>query len=115
MKEQSNNSFTFSFSYLIYQCPKTCPIERIIELIRTHNLKNKSVTLQVLNPKYIISKRQLEITIYQTIVAFHSNENIARDKGTELLLRLSGYRQIKKALKVFGIEEQSNYVMFIGF
>ncbi|MHA1203556.1 MAG: KEOPS complex subunit Cgi121 [Candidatus Heimdallarchaeaceae archaeon] len=115
MKEQSNNSFTFSFSYLIYQLPKIYSIEKIIELIKTYNLKNKSVTLQVLDPKYIISKKQLEIAIYQTIVAFHSNENIARDKGTELLLRLSGYRQIKKALIVFGIEEQSKYVMFIGF
>ncbi|MHA1116158.1 MAG: hypothetical protein ACTSPJ_08280, partial [Candidatus Heimdallarchaeaceae archaeon] len=63
MKEQSNNSFTFSFSYLIYQLPKIYSIEKIIELIKTYNLKNKSVTLQVLDPKYIISKKQLEIAI----------------------------------------------------
>ena len=115
MKEQDNNSFTFSFSYMIYRLHENFSINEILDLIKRVNLTNESTTLQVLNPKYIISNRQLEIAIYQTITAFHSNENRARDKGTELLLRLSGYRQIKKALKIFGIEDKSEYIMFIGF
>jgi len=70
--------------------------------------------IQLLNPSYIVSKKQLEAAVYHTIRAFEEKRNIARDKKTELIVRIAGVNQIKNAFEHFGvIENIKEYIVII--
>ncbi|HOP09514.1 MAG TPA: KEOPS complex subunit Cgi121, partial [Candidatus Methanofastidiosa archaeon] len=55
------------------------------------------------NPSYVLDKKQAEFAAVLALKAFENGQNIANKLAIEFLVRLSGEKQIKKAL-AFGME-----------
>ncbi|MCD6522639.1 MAG: hypothetical protein J7K68_02735 [Candidatus Diapherotrites archaeon] len=66
--------------------------------------KIKGATVQMVNPNAVLGNLHMKYCILSTIKAFSSKTNISKDMGIELLLRLSGQRQVGKALKTLGVK-----------
>jgi len=75
-------------------------IEKIREIYPDNTL--------IYNPKYIINKKQAEFAAILALKAFENGQNIANKLPIEFLVRLSGEKQIKKALS-FGMAELEEY------
>jgi KEOPS complex subunit Cgi121 len=56
------------------------------------------VTVQAFDARYVVSRRHLERAVELADRAFERGENVARDRGVEILLYAAGRRQIDRAL-----------------
>ncbi len=59
---------------------------------------SKNQKTQVVDGKCFFGKKHVIHSIFQTLKAFRSRENIAKNQELEFLVRFSGERQIKRAL-----------------
>ena len=102
-----------SFTYNIYLLPHSFDLDHLIEISKTR--KKSHVTLQVIDPTWITSEKHISVSIYHTQKAFDEERNFARERSTEFLIRLSGQRQIKNALKQFGVNDNSKHILVVVF
>lgn len=107
------NDREVSFTYNIYLLPNSFSLDNLIEKSKTRKLSK--VTLQVLDPTWITSKKHISAAVYHTQKAFDEERNFARDKATEFLIRISGQKQIKNALKQVGVQVDSKQVLVVSF
>jgi KEOPS complex subunit Cgi121 len=56
------------------------------------------VTVQAFDARYVVSRTHLERAVELADRAFDRGENVARDRGVEILLYAAGRRQIDRAL-----------------
>ncbi|MCS7364974.1 MAG: KEOPS complex subunit Cgi121 [archaeon GB-1867-035] len=63
------------------------------------------VVIQVFNPNIIISLRHLLISVMKALRSFSEGRNICDKIEMEILLYISGRRQIRDALKIAGLPE----------
>jgi KEOPS complex subunit Cgi121 len=56
------------------------------------------VTVQAFDARYVVSRRHLERAVELADRAFDRGENVARDRGVEIMLYAAGRRQIDRAL-----------------
>ena len=56
------------------------------------------VTVQAFDARYVVSRAHLERAVELADRAFERGENVARDRGVEILLYAAGRRQIDQAL-----------------
>ncbi len=103
----------FEYNYLVFSTPQSLNSDKIIEKIK--NQKQEAVYLQVLDPKFLISDKQIVAALFHTKRAFHNNKNIARDFSTEFIVRLAGKRQISSSIDLLGIKDSSTEIMIIAF
>lgn len=108
-----DNPSDVKYSYKICRKSPRLSIDNLFELIKEN--QNDFISIQVIDPTWIVSKKHLQAAVYHTLKAFKNGRNIARGSETELLIRLSGFSQIKKAVKAFGINDQTNTLLFIAF
>lgn len=73
------------------------------------------VTVQAFDARYIVSARHLERAVELADRAFDRGENVARDRGVEIMLYAAGRRQIDRALTL-GVApgEQAVVVLVAG-
>ncbi|MBR9707339.1 MAG: hypothetical protein GOV15_02785 [Candidatus Diapherotrites archaeon] len=84
-------------------------IDDLDELLSTiRKLANKENVVQTLDSQYVSSTEQLSFADLEARWAFENKRNLTKDLNTEFLLRLSGQRQIKKALEDFGIKKTNS-------
>ena len=62
------------------------------------------VTIQAFDARYVVSRQHLERAVELADRAFARGENVARDRGVEILLYAAGRRQIDDALAM-GVSE----------
>jgi tRNA threonylcarbamoyladenosine modification (KEOPS) complex Cgi121 subunit len=62
------------------------------------------------NPEYVLNENHLRFALWHAKKAFKNGTNIARNLQIEFLIRLSGRKQIKKALELM---PQRNYCICI--
>jgi tRNA threonylcarbamoyladenosine modification (KEOPS) complex Cgi121 subunit len=101
------------YYYRIFNIPSSLDIDALLDFLRKKDISE--TTLQILDPTYIISMKQLLSAIYHTEKSFKEERNIARNKGNELLIRLAGKRQISNALKTYGLKKSSKYLLILAF
>jgi tRNA threonylcarbamoyladenosine modification (KEOPS) complex Cgi121 subunit len=65
----------------------------------TEKLEKNEENILVFNPEYIISKQQALFAAKMAIKAMENGQNIANKLPIEFLVRLSGRKQIAKALE----------------
>jgi KEOPS complex subunit Cgi121 len=58
------------------------------------------VTVQAFDARYVVSRAHLERAVALADRAFERGENVARDRGVEILLYAAGRRQIDRALTI---------------
>lgn len=108
-----DNPSEVTYSYKICRKSPRLSADSLFELIKEN--KNDAISIQVINPIWIVSKKHLQVAVYHTLKALKNGRNIARRSETELLIRLSGLRQIKKAVEAFGINDQTSTLLIIAF
>lgn len=64
------------------------------------------VTAQFFDASLIASWEHVVFSAFNAIKAFEAGRNIAKNLGMEVLVRLSGQRQISVALKLMGLKEE---------
>jgi len=69
---------------------------------------------QVASNKAIVSKKQVLQAVEQTLSAFTNGTNFAKREEIELLLRLSGRKQLPKALEILGVKNGRQEVAVIA-
>ena len=79
-------------------------LETFIDLIKESQSNFKNSYLQFFNNKYVLNTQHIYHACYYTQKAFFYNTNISNKKELEVLLYLSAERQIKYAIKDFGID-----------
>ncbi|MHA1399411.1 MAG: KEOPS complex subunit Cgi121 [Candidatus Heimdallarchaeaceae archaeon] len=103
----------FSFDFFIFNIHSSFTPSNILKELKGRNNNSKTI-IQALDPKYIVSERHLQVGVYHTLKAFQKKRNIAREMGTELILRLAGKRQISKALKIFGLSNNTEKILILA-
>lgn len=63
----------------------------------------------IYNPSYVLDKEQARLAAIMSKMAFENGQNIAKKMPIEFLVRLSGEKQIKKAIS-FGIRDLGSLV-----
>ena len=69
-------------------------------------------TVQAFDARYVVDRAHLERALVLADRAFERGENVARDRGIEVLLYAAGRRQISRALAM-GIEEGEKEVVVL--
>ena len=91
--------------------------EKISEIVKTLSLEEKKLPennhLLIIDAGGIAGVRHLKACIHFSIQSFAQKENLAKSLNTEILLYLSGYRQISKAIKKIGLNKSSKIIVGI--
>lgn len=74
-------------------------------------IKSKVDILQLVDADKICGELHLLSGIYRTYRAKKESKNIAKENSVELLLRLSGKRQINEAISILGLNEKTRNVL----
>ncbi len=82
-------------------------IENINTFLETFRNENKNVPIQFFNAKYIASSEHLFFAALNALNSFDKKTNISNNLAVEALLYASAQRQIKKAVKMLGIKQDS--------
>ena len=80
---------------------------KLLSLSNYIDINYDSALLQFLNTKYILNSEHIYSACYFTYNAFLSHNNISKSKEIELLLFLSVNRQIKIAIRDFGLPDDT--------
>ena len=80
--------------------------EKLIEILK------KNGADAIFDESKTYGTNHISMALYQTIEAFKNNNNFADDFSLEYLIRLSGEKQISKAL-IFGIKNGDNRIGII--
>ncbi len=108
-----NNLGSFEYQYSVFSTSQPFNSETVVEIFKSQ--KKDNVHLQILDPTFIVSEKQIIAALYHTKKAFQRGNNIARDFTTEFLLRLSGKRQISNAINFLGIKDSCINILIIAF
>ena len=73
------------------------------------------VEIQVLDAHMVFDREHIEIALEKSERAFAQGRNIAKTRGTELMLYAGAERQISKALKKMGLKEGMEELAIIAF
>jgi tRNA threonylcarbamoyladenosine modification (KEOPS) complex Cgi121 subunit len=108
-----NNIGTKDYYFRIFSNSKSLDIDAILDFLAKR--ESSQITVQIIDPTFIVSERQLQSAIYHVEKSFENKRNIARNKGSEFIIRLTGKRQISSALKQIGIQKNGQYLLAISF
>lgn len=86
---------------------RICHAEEEFNIERVQKFEGKFLFF---NPEHVLNENHLRFALWHAKRAFNNGTNIARDLQIEFLVRLSGRRQIKKALELM---PESNYCICI--
>ncbi len=84
-------------------------IKKIIKIL--DNLKNITV-YQTIDPKYIVSERQLEIALDKAENAFKQGKNKSNSLNNELLLWVCAEKHVSQAINKSGAKKTSDFFLF---
>ena len=96
-------------------------MEQIVGCGRLKTNKIEEVKLLIgpnfalINPRIVCGKLHLQQAAYLAANAHQGNYNLANDKSTEVLLYLTAQRQISKAIKIGGINNDVECVAWASF
>ncbi|MHA1686946.1 MAG: KEOPS complex subunit Cgi121 [Candidatus Heimdallarchaeaceae archaeon] len=112
-----SNTEDFSINFA-WKCCLITPLsnfssKRVIEIVNKYSKKSPN-TYQIINPIIIVSERQINSAIYQSLKAFVNNRNVTRNLALEIIVRLTGTTQIEKALDITGITDKNKDLLLIG-
>jgi tRNA threonylcarbamoyladenosine modification (KEOPS) complex Cgi121 subunit len=79
-------------------------LQKLISQISQIQNQFEGVNIQLLDHSYLLNQRHLFLGCYFMQKAFKLGLNISNKRNIELLLYLAGKRQIKRALKAFGLK-----------
>lgn len=92
--------------------------DKLLSLSNYIDINYDSALLQFLNTKYILNSEHIYSACYFMYNAFLSHNNISKSKEIEILLYLSVNRQIKIAIRDFGLSDDTkkaiNVILYLS-
>ena len=85
-------------------------IEDINAFLEHFRKENKGAVVQFLDAKHVAGPQHLYFAALNALNAFEKNTNISNNLAVEALLYASAQRQIKKAVEMLGIKQDSSEV-----
>jgi len=92
---------------------KKVNIEEIIETVNSYASILKDVDAIIIDAKNIFDERQILIAAEMALRSYKKKNMISKKLGVEIMLYLSGQRQIVNAIKTFGINNRTLYSFLI--
>jgi KEOPS complex subunit Cgi121 len=85
-------------------------IEDINAFLEYFRKENRGTSVQFFDAKYVAGPQHLYFAALNALNAFEKNTSISNNLAVEALLYASAQRQIKKAVKMLGIKQDSSEV-----
>ncbi|MEM2839204.1 MAG: KEOPS complex subunit Cgi121 [Thermoplasmata archaeon] len=76
--------------------------------------REKATSIQLIDSKKIFGRDHLRAAFEKTVRSFRSERNVSDSPVTEMMLYLSGCRQIQEALDAIGLKEQSKSLILLS-
>lgn len=76
--------------------------------------RKKAASIQLVDSKKIFGQDHLRAAFEKTVRAFKSGQNVSDSIVTEMMLYLSGCRQIQEALDAIGLKEQPKSLIVLS-
>ena len=89
---------------------RSVQIEDINAFLEHFRKEDKGATVQFFGAKHVAGPQHLYFAALNALNAFEKNTNISNNLAVEALLYASAQRQIKKAVKMLGIKQDSSEV-----
>lgn len=83
-------------------------IQNINKFLENFKKENKNIAIQFFDAENVASSEHLFFAALNAIQAFENNTNISNNLAVETILYASAQRQIKKAVKMLGIKQDSS-------
>lgn len=87
-------------------------IKDIKEIIKIIEKIEQNSIFQVINPKYVVSERRIEMALDKTKNAFKQDKNKSKSLNNELLLWICAEKHISNAIKNAGAKQTSDFFLF---
>jgi tRNA threonylcarbamoyladenosine modification (KEOPS) complex Cgi121 subunit len=87
-------------------------IEDIKKSFQIINDLIKNEIYQLIDPKYIVSERQIEIALDKAKNAFKQGKNKSKSLNNELLLWICAEKHVSQAIKKAGAKKTSDFFLF---
>ncbi len=88
--------------------PSNISVPNLLKKVANIRKKQDLFCLQIIRLDYVASKEHILSALWHALKSFENQRNISRSLETELLLYLSGQRQIKQAIELMGIQTPSD-------
>ncbi|OLS23015.1 MAG: hypothetical protein HeimC3_27120 [Candidatus Heimdallarchaeota archaeon LC_3] len=82
--------------------------DKILEILKEFKSIKGLLTLQSFNINYVISYAQIQSAVWHATQGYNTQKMISNNLSIEILLFLSGQRQISKAFKILGLPKKAN-------
>ncbi|MHA1335279.1 MAG: KEOPS complex subunit Cgi121 [Promethearchaeota archaeon] len=79
-------------------------LDYLLELINRIQEEYKDISVQFFDDSLVLNEKHLFSACYYAVKSFKLNFNISKSKNIEILLYLSGKRQIKNSIEAFGLK-----------
>jgi KEOPS complex subunit Cgi121 len=89
---------------------KNVQIEDINAFLELFRKEDTGASVQFFDAKYVAGSQHLYFAALNALNAFDKNTNISNNLAVEALLYASAQRQIKKAVKMLGIKQDSSEI-----
>ncbi len=115
IKEFQKEDLTI-YKLILIQGLKSVNINKPQEIITKLNLINSKfgVCVQVCDATRIATWEHIFFSALYAMLAFHQKQNLTNQLAMEILLYMSGQRQIKIALEEFGIKSGNDIILILG-
>ena len=108
------DSYQIQISSAIIDSITSKKIQKIVKILLQEEKKlAKENHLMIIDAGGIAGIRHLKACIHYSLQSFQEKTNLAKSLNTEILLYLSGYRQISKAIEKIGLNEDSKEILCI--
>lgn len=99
--------------YLGFEIEENANIDDLLKKIS--NIKNKCgyLALTIVDANVIAGEKHIEAAVWHAYNKFQNNNMISATLDTEIILFITGKRQIKKAIKAVGLTEKSKKAILI--
>ncbi|MFW9925056.1 MAG: KEOPS complex subunit Cgi121 [Candidatus Thorarchaeota archaeon] len=85
----------------------------IVELNALENKEYKNCHFLLLDARAVAGINHLKACIHYGLQAFKQKNNLAKTINAEILVYLSGYRQISRAIELVGLNDTSKEIIFV--
>ena len=99
--------------YLAITAYKNVKIGNVQEFIEKTRKEAGNVTLQFFNANLVAGWEHLYFAVLNALTAFKNKLNISNSLAVEILLYASAQRQIRNAVELFGIKEDTSEVAVV--
>lgn len=100
--------------YLAITAYKNVKIENVEEFIQKARKEAGNVTIQFFDAKYVAGYEHLYFAALNALTAFKNGLNISKNLAVEILLYAAAERQIRNALELLGIKENTASIAVIA-